>query len=204
MRAGVRGSLRVAAVLAIALGWGTGTVAQDRPIDILDTVPAPARIEGGIFFLVGGLVATMVRNRHTAPVQVTLRAWVFDQSGRLKGTNAVCTAELLDRGTRRAFNAPLEVRVTVAVERVVAERREWTLAEPAETAVGLARDAVRRGGQTLRLTEQRTEGLPEVACPCDCSSIAASCEAHCFDTGLRAFTCSPSGFDGCSASCSCK
>ena len=111
-------------------GGGAGlapeVVAQDKPIHILDTEPAPAQIVGGTYFLVGGLVAAMVRNRHTAPVQLTLRAWVFDQSGRLKGTNAFCIAELLERGTRRMFNSTLEVRdllstdaVTVSVERVV-------------------------------------------------------------------------------------
>ena len=203
--------LWVTALLAVGVVWGADVAAQDKPIRVLDTEPAPAQIEDGTYFLVGGLVATKVRNRHTAPVQVTLRAWVFDQAGRLKGTNAFCVAELLDRGTRRMFNASLEVRdlrstdsVTVAVERVVSERREWTPAESAEIGVRLARDATRGGGRALRMTERPAEGLPAIPCSCECSPIASSCEEHCFDTGLRAFTCSPSPFDGCSASCSCK
>jgi len=186
-------------------------VAQDRPVYVLDTDPAPAQIDGGTFFLMGGLVATMVRNRHTAPVQVTLRAWVFDQGGRFKGTNAHCVAEWLDRGTKRVISAPLDVRdltstdwVTVAIERVIADRREWLIADSADIGVHLARDRGLGRGRRLRLEERSTEGAPATICPCDCQSIAASCEAQCVDTGLRAFTCSPVTFDGCSASCSCK
>jgi hypothetical protein len=189
----------------------TDLVAQDRPVYVVDTDPAPARIEGGTFFLVGGLVATSVRNRHTAPVWITLRAWVFDQAGRLKGTNTYCVAEWLDRGTRRVISAPLDVgglvssdSVTVAVERVISDGREWTIADPAEDGVSLARQRGHGAGRRLRLEERRTEGVPATPCPCDCQSTAARCEAHCSDTGLSAFTCTPIAFDGCSASCSCK
>ena len=109
MRAPARRRVCVTAALAAVLVCATGLVAQDKPVYVVDTDPAPAQIEGGTFFLVGGLVATMVRNRHTAPVWVTLRSWVFDQSGRFKGTNAYCVAESLDRGTRRVISAPLDV-----------------------------------------------------------------------------------------------
>ena len=206
-------SRRVCATVALAavLACTTGLVAQDRPVYVVDTDPAPAQIEDGTFFLVGGLIATMVRNRHTSPVQVTLRAWVFDQAGRFKGTNVHCVAEWFDRGTRRLVNASLDVRdlastdsVAVGIERVIADRREWLMSDSADTGVRLARDRGRGGGRRLRLDERRNEGVPATICPCDCQSTAASCEAQCFETGLRAFTCSPVAFDGCSASCSCK
>ena len=178
---------------------------------MIDTDPAPVRIEEGTFFLVGGLVAAMVRNRHTAPVLISLRSWVFDQAGRFKGTNAYCVPEWLDRGTRRVISTPLDVRdlvstdsVTVAVERVIADGRQWTMADSAEVGVGLARQRRHGAGRTLRIEERRTEGPAATLCPCDCQSSAAACETHCIDTGLRAFTCTPVGFDGCSASCSCK
>ena len=131
MRAFARRRDCATAVLAAVLVGTTGLVAQDRPVYVVDTDPAPAQVEDGTFFLVGGLIATMVRNRHTAPVQVTLRAWVFDQAGRFKGTNVHCVAEWFDRGTRRLINAPLDVRdlastdsVAVAIVRVIADRRE--------------------------------------------------------------------------------
>ncbi len=210
MRASARRRVSVTAALAAVVFCTTGIIAQDKPVHVVDTDPAPAQIEGGTFFLVGGLVATSVRNRHTAPVWVTLRAWVFDQAGRFKGTNAYC-AEWLDRGTRRVISAPLDVRdlvstdsVTVAVERVISEGREWSLADSAEDGVSLARQRGLGAGRRLRLEERRTEGVPATLCPCDCRSTAALCEAHCFDTGLQAFTCTPIAFDGCSASCSCK
>ena len=148
MRASARRRASVTAALAAVLFGVTSLVAQDRPVHVVDTDPAPAEIEGGTFFLVGGLVATSVRNRHTAPVRVTLRAWVFDQAGRFKGTNAYCVAEWLDRGTRRVISAPLDVgdllssdSVTVAVERVISDGREWTIADAAENGVSLARAA---------------------------------------------------------------
>ena len=188
-----------AVVCVVLLRWlpccscTTGLVAQDKPVYVVDTDPAPAQIEGGTFFLVGGLVATSVRNRHTAPVWVTLRAWVFDQAGRFKGTNAYCVAELLDRGTRRVISAPLDVRdlvstdsVTVAVERVISEGREWTMADSAEDGVSLARPARawRRPAGCVSRSDAPRACLP-LLCPCDCQSTAASCEAHCFDTGLQ-------------------
>ena len=148
MRAPARRRVCVTAALAAVLVCATGLVAQDRPIYVVDTNPAPAEIVEGTFFLFGGLVRTSVRNRHTAPVRVTLRFWVFDQSGRLKGTNAYCVAELFDRGTRRVISVPLDVRdlvstdsVTVAVERVIADGRQWTMADSAEDGVSLARPA---------------------------------------------------------------
>lgn len=200
-------------VLVAVLGGVTGLPALDRPIRIVETDPAPARIDDGTYFFVGGLVTSMVRNRHTAPVRVTLRAWVFDQAGRMKGTNAYCVPERLERGTRRVISLPLEVRglaatdsVTVAVERVVSDRVVWTMADPVDVGASLAR----RGGVggRARLTEQRADVALDTAldtgCPCDCASIAEACEAHCGVTGLSAFTCTPSTFEGCSASCSCK
>ena len=211
MRAPARRRVCVTAALAVVLVWTTGLFAQDKPIYVVDTDPAPAQIEGGTFFLVGGLVATMVRNRHTAPVWVTLRFWVFDQSGRFKGTHAYCVAESFDRGIRRVTSASLDVRdlvstdsVTVAVERVIAEGRQWTMSDSAEDGVSLARQRGHGAGRRLRLEEQRASGLPATICPCDCQSTAASCEARCFDTGLKAFTCTPIALDGCSASCTCK
>ena len=211
MRAPARRRVCVTAALAVVLVCTTGLVAQDKPIYVIDTDPAPAQIDGGTFFLVGGLVATMVRNRHTAPVWVTLRSWVFDQSGRFKGTQAYCVAESFGRGTRRVISAPLDVRdlistdsVTVAVERVIAEGRQWTMADSAEDGVSLARQRGHGAGRRLRLDEWRAAGVPATICPCDCQSTAASCEAHCFDAGLRAFTCTPIALDGCSASCTCK
>ena len=78
------------------------------------------------------------------------------------------------------------------------------MADSAEDGVSLARQRGLGAGRRLRLEERRTEGVPATICPCDCQSTAASCEAHCFDTGLRAFTCTPIALDGCSASCSCK
>ena len=142
MRAPARRRVCVNAALAAVLVCTTGLFAQDKPIYVVDTDPAPAQIEGGTFFLVGGLVATMVRNRHTAPVWVTLRFWVFDQSGRFKGTHAYCVAESFDRGMRRVTSASLDVRdlvstdsVTVAVDRVIADGRQWTMADSAEDGV---------------------------------------------------------------------
>lgn len=199
------------AAFAVVLACAAALVAQDRPVHVVDTTPAPAEIVEGTFFVFGGVLRTSVRNRHTAPVLVTLRAWVFDHAGRLKGTNAYCVGDLLDRGGRRVVTAPLDVRdlvstdsVSVAVERVYADRRQWTMADSAQTGVSVARQRARGAGGRLRLDERPIDGLPAAACPCDCQSVAASCEAHCFDTGLRAFTCSPVDFDGCSASCSCK
>ena len=211
MRAPARCRLCATTAFAVVLACATGLVAQDRPVHVVDTTPAPAEIVEGTFFLFGGVLRTSVRNRHTAPVLVTLRAWVFDHDGRLKGTNSYCVGELLERGTRRVVTAPLDVRgllstdsVSVAVERAYADRRQWTMADSAETGVRVAGQRARGAGGRLRLEERPTDGLPDLACPCDCQSTAASCEAHCFDRGLRAFTCSPVDFDGCSASCSCK
>jgi len=210
MRAPARVRACAATALVAVLVLTTGLVAQDKPVYVVDTDPAPARIEEGTFFLIGGLMATSVRNRHTAPVLITLRAWVFDQAGRFKGTNSYCVAEWLERGTRRVLSAPLDVRdlvatdsVSVAVERVISDRRQWLMADSADAGVRLARQRGLGAGR-LRLDEQRTEGVPATICPCDCQSTAALCEARCFDTGLRAFTCSPVAVDGCSASCSCK
>ena len=145
----------------------TGLVAQDKPVYIVDTDPAPAQIEGGTFFLVGGLIATMVRNRHTSPVQVTLRAWESYQAGRFKGTNVHCVADWFDRGTRRLVNAPLDVRdlastdsVAVAIERVIADRREWLMADSADIGVRLARDGSR--GQAPAQGCVSTSGAPRV------------------------------------------
>ena len=211
MRAPASRRVRATAALAVVLACAGDLAAQDKPIHVVDTDPAPAQIEGGTFFLAGGLVSTMVRNRHSAPVLITLRAWVFDHAGRFKGTNSYCVPDWLDRGTRRVSSAPLDVRdlvstdsVTVAVERVVSDRRQWTMADAAEASVGMARQRGFGAGGRLRLDERRTEGPPPIPCPCECQSTAASCEAQCFDTGLRAFTCTPVVLDGCSASCSCK
>jgi hypothetical protein len=199
------------AALAAAMACAPELFAQDRPIDVIDTEPAPARIDGGTFFLVGGQVRIMVRNRHTSPVLVTLRLWVFDQAGRLKGVNSYCVPEWFERSMRRAINVSLEVRdlvstdsVTVGVERVASDRMQWSMTDSAEVAVGLARQRGLGTGGQLRLDERHTQGRPSIPCPCECPSIAASCEAQCFDTGLHAFTCTPIVLDGCSASCSCK
>ena len=211
MRAPARRHLCATTACAVVLASAAALVAQDRPVHIVDTTPAPAEIVEGTFFLFGGLVRASVRNRHTAPLLITLRFWVFDQRGRLKGTNAYCVSELFDRGIRRVVSVSLDVRdldstdtVSVAVERAYADRRQWTMADSAETGVRVAGQRARGAGGRLRLEERPTDGLPDLACPCDCQSTAASCEAHCFDRGLRAFTCSPVDFDGCSASCSCK
>ena len=211
MRAVERRRASATVVLAAGLAAATGLLAQDRPIGVVDTDPAPARIEGGTYFFVGGLVSSMVRNRHTAPVRVTLRAWVFDQAGRFKGTNAYCVPEWLERGTRRVISASLDVRglaatdsVTVGIERVASERQEWAMADAPAVGVELARQRGRGAGGRARLHERPIDGPPEVGCPCECQSIAAACEAQCSATGLRAFTCTPVAVDGCSASCSCK
>jgi hypothetical protein len=211
MRAPVRHRLCATTAVAVVLACAAGLVAQDRPVRVVDTAPAPAEIVEGTFFLFGGVLRTTVRNRHTAPVLVTLRAWVFDHDGRLKGTNSYCNGESLERGDRRVVTAPLDIRdlastdsVSVAVERAYADRRQWTMGDSAETGVRVAGQRARGSGGLLRLEEGPTDGLPAVACPCDCQSTAALCETHCFDRGLRAFTCSPLAFDGCSASCSCK
>jgi len=211
MRALARRRAFAAGALVTVFGFAVPAVAQDRPIIVVDSDPAPARVEGGTFFLFGGSVVAMVRNRHTSPVLVTLRLWVFDQAGRLKGTNTYCTPDWFDRGTRRAIRVLLEVRdlvstdnVSVGVVEVISDRVRWTALSSAEDGVSLARQRVLGSGGLLRLDERRTDGAPTVACPCECESAAASCEAQCFDTGLRAFTCTPVAFDGCSASCSCK
>ena len=94
--------------------------------------------------------------------------------------------------------------VAVAVERVIADGRQWTMADSAEDGVSLARQRGHGAGRRLRLEEQRASGMPAAICLCDCQSTAASCEARCFDTGLKAFTCTPIALDGCSASCTCK
>ena len=94
--------------------------------------------------------------------------------------------------------------VVVAVERVVAEGREWTWADDDETASSIARRTSRGVGRRLRLDERRVDGTPAVKCPCECPTIGAWCEQQCAAIGLRAFTCSPAAADGCSASCTCK
>jgi hypothetical protein len=94
--------------------------------------------------------------------------------------------------------------VTVGVERVASDRLQWSMADSPEAAIGLARQHGLGAGGRLRFDERPTDGPPSIPCPCECQSTAASCEAQCFDTGLRAFTCTPVVLDGCSASCSCK
>jgi hypothetical protein len=185
--------------------------AQDRPVYVVDTDPAPAMIQGGTFFLVGGQLALSVSNRHSAPILVTLRAWVFDQAWRLKGTHTHCLPEWLDRGIRRVVTMAVEVRnltatdnVVVGIDRVAAGRHRWqTMASP-EAAVAEARRAGAGGSRPLRMDATAADEAPAVPCPCECEPVAAECEAHCGATGLRAFTCSPIVLDGCSASCSCK
>lgn len=202
---------RVCLGLLVVAGCARDVVAQDRPVVILDTDPAPAEIVDGTFFLSGGQVTMRVRNRHTSFVDLTLRVWVFDHDGRFKGTNSSCIPEPLERGTRRVISVILDVRdiastdaAVVGVERAVSDRREWTMADSAETGVRVARQRASGFGGRLRLDERPNAGLPATPCPCECQSIAASCEAQCFEHGLRAFTCTPVTFEGCSASCSCK
>jgi hypothetical protein len=198
-------------LLVLALASAQVAAAQDKPISVVDTDPMPVMVEGGTFFLFGGQVAVSVRNRHTERVLVTLRAWVFDQRGRLKGTTSYCMGEWLDRGTRRVQSFALDVQglvssdeVSVGVEQVIAERKGWSILEQPADATTQARQGVMGARRRLRLEEWPNDGRPLTPCPCECQAVAVSCESHCADTGLKAFTCAPAIPDGCAASCSCK
>ena len=199
------------ALVVLVLAFAELAAAQDKPVAVLDTDPMPVSIEAGTFFLVGGQVTVSVRNRHTAPVIPTLRAWVFDQRGRLKGTTSYCITEWLDRGTRRLLSFTLDVDgllstddVTVGVEQVVSERMAWGTIEDPDASVTQARRGGLGGRGRLRLEQWPPDSRQVTPCPCDCRAVADACEAHCADLGLKAFTCAPIVLDGCSASCSCK
>jgi hypothetical protein len=199
-----------AVLVVLALAFAQSAAAQDKPVSVVDTDPMPVSIEAGTFFLFGGQVTLSVRNRHTAPVIVTLRAWVFDQRGRLKGTTSYCVAEWIDRGTRRVLSFTLDVAglvstddVTVGVEQVVSERQSWGVADGPDVAVAQAQRGGLGGRGRLRLEEWRTDAA-STPCPCECRAVAAACESQCAELGLKAFSCSPIVLDGCSASCSCK
>ena len=197
------------ATLAVGLVVAPLARGQDKPVLVADTDPAPVVIDGGTFFLASGQVAMSVRNRHTAPVLVTLRAWVFDRNGRLRGTGTYCVPEWLDRGTRRVMTMMLGVQdietsdeVVVAVDSAASDRRQWRAA--GQDVLAQAR-RVRSGFPgRLRLDEQPTTGPAPRSCPCECDAVAEACDAWCAGSALRAFTCDPVMIDGCSASCSCR
>jgi len=206
------GPMTLRGVLVVAmLSTACTAAAQDKPVSIVDTDPMPVAIQAGTFFLMGGQVTLSVRNRHSAPVFFTLRAWVFDQAGRFKGTTSYCTAEWLDRNTRRIQSFALDVDglvstddVTVGVEQVVSERQAWGLIEGPDDGVAQARRGGLGGRGRLRMEEWRIDARPATPCPCECRAVADACESLCAETGLKAFTCAPIVLDGCSASCSCK
>lgn len=207
----IRSMMPRAVVVVLALAFAQSAAAQDKPVSVVDTDPMPVSVEAGTFFLFGGQVTLSVRNRHTAPVIATLRAWVFDQRGRLKGTTSYCVAEWIDRGTRRVLSFNLDVAglvssddVTVGVEQVVSERQSWGVADGPDVAIAQARRGGIGGRGRLRLEEWRTDSATATPCPCECRAVAAACESQCAELGLKAFTCSPIVLDGCSASCSCK
>jgi hypothetical protein len=191
--------------------WAWPVAAQDKPVHVVDTDPAPVAIEEGIFFQQTGLVTMAVRNRHTSPLIVTIRAWAFTDSGRLRGTTTLCVSEPLDRGTKRISSLSLEVRgletsdgVAVAVVHALDDRQQWDVADVESDAATVARSrALGRGGR-LRLTATPVRGPSATACSCELTAAAASCDAQCAETGLGAFTAAPTVFGGCSASCSCK
>ncbi len=189
-----------------------GLGAQDRPILTLTPESSPVVLDEGIFFLVGQLASMSVSNRYTEPVLVRLRAWIFDQAGRFKGTNGYCSGEWLDRSMRRVISIPIEVRdltstdtVVASIDSVLSDGRQWAVRESIAEQLEAARVRAASGGGRLALQET---DRPDVAagefCPCECPAIAQACEAFCFETSLQAFTCSPTATSGCSASCTCK
>lgn len=209
MQAALRRLIHAAAA-TVAL-WAWPVAAQDKPVHVVYTDPAPVEIEEGTFFQETGLVTMAVRNRHTLPLIVTIRAWAFIESGRLRGTTTLCVSEPLDRGTKRISSLSLEVRgletsdaVAVAVVHAHDDRQQWDVADVESDAAALARSrALGRGGR-LRLTATPVSGPSATPCACELTLAEASCDAQCADTGLGAFTAAPTAFGGCSASCSCK
>ena len=164
MQAAVRRLIH--AVTATLSLWAAPAAAQDKPVHVIYTDPAPAAIEEGTYFQQTGLVAMAVRNRHTAPVFVTIRAWVFSENGRLRGTTTVCVAEPLERDTKRASSLSLDMpglessdAVAVAVVRAQDDRQRWDMIGVESDAVALARSrALGRGGR-IRLAATPIERI---------------------------------------------
>jgi hypothetical protein len=156
-------------------------------------------------------LSVSVTNQHAAPLQFTLRIWVFDQSERLRGTMLYCVNTPLDRSMRGVFYVPLDIRgVTprdrgvVTVESVVGDRILWTLQEPPEEQVEAARAEVRGFSGRLSFARHDSEAVGPFTCPCDCPPIQSSCEQVCGHQSLAAFSCFPADGTGCAAGCSCK
>jgi len=209
MQAAVRRLIHAAA--ATLTIWAAPAAAQDKPVHVIYTDPAPAAIDEGTYFQQTGLVAMAVRNRHTSPLFVTIRAWAFSENGRLKGTTTVCVSEPLDRDTRRISSLSLEApglessdAVAVAVVKAQDDRQQWNMLGVESETVALARSrALGRGGR-IRLAATPISESPATPCACEMTAAEAACNAQCVDTGLGAFTAGPTVFGECSASCSCK
>jgi hypothetical protein len=186
--------------------------AADRPAGTITPVGSPVWIDPFRATLFDTpAVSVSVSNRHATPVTFTLRVWIFDQGGNLRGTSSYCVDTPLDRTMRGIYYVPLEIRgVTardrgvISVESAMAARVLWTLHETPEEQLAAAREEMRGSGGQLSLDHRDGPSQLPALCPCDCEAARAMCEQACGRNALAAFTCPPSAGLGCSSSCSCK
>lgn len=213
MDAGTSRSVRLSRpLLAVVLlaALGATSDAADRDAKVITPANSPVELDPFRAFLFDTpLLTVTVRNRTSKSVLYSLRVWIFDSDGDLKGTLDYCAGDELGGSMRGRVNVPIDIkgvtlrdRAVVTVMRAGSDRSTWTLSDSDADQLDAARRAANgsAGGLTF---EKRDSREPEPwSCPCDCPAVQAGCDRTC-PHGAAAFTCAPFG-GTCTASCSCK
>ena len=184
--------------------------AADRPARVITPEGSPIWLDPlRTLVFDAPLLAVMLRNGHSQPVNYALRLWVFDESRHLKGIQDSCTHDAIGGHSRTQIGVPIAIAgvtlrdsFVVSVTAAASGQASWSLREDAPTQLEAALAASR--GWTTRLTFQREAASPgKWNCPCDCAALDAACEQRCAPAGRASSSCYRTVDGGCSVACTC-
>jgi hypothetical protein len=206
--------LVVSIACCLVLASAAGLVAADRDARVITPRGSPVWLDPlrALLFDSPG-VLVILENQHSQPVAFALRVWIFDPDLRLKASIDYCAIEQLDRRTRGSVFVPLEVSGITLRDRAVitvagagsagAAGTTWRIRESDAEQLAAARAAAQNWGGQLTL-DRDDGGSVAWECPCEPTTIEASCAERCSERGPAAQWATRMLNAGCSASCACR
>ena len=148
------------------LACSVALFAADRPARVITPEGSPIWLDPQQTLVFDTpLLAVMVRNEESQPVNYALRLWVFDESAQLKGTQDFCTYDAMGGHSRGRIVVPITIAgvtlrdsTVVSVTAAASRQASWSLREDARAQLEAALAAIRRSPG--RLTFQREAARP--------------------------------------------